>query len=386
MTMLVRSPRLLTPVALALLLLALGRPAAAAGPVAVAGLPPATPSPSAAPPALLTPPIAARQANGMPGSGVHALGLVSNPAARPVPYSYFAGQPALPAAVDLSQYNPPVGDQGGLLSCVSWATGYYLRGWYAKRDGYYPTGGAGSTGSYAPMYLYSQLVHGQNVGTFFKDNLSILQQQGIDTRADYTQGDYDYKDLPAAGETANATHFKLASYSDVGGSNLQQWIETSLASGNPVAIGIPVYPEFDHASVANPLVGVPLPGEPSRGNHAVFASAYDANGLWIENQWGTNWGKNGWAELSWSFVNHYAFEAVSEAPLVPGGTVPNVLHQLPSPAASAVRAAGFAVVLASAADRTCNYLGRVIAESPRWANFGSTVTLTIGTRPPTPCP
>lgn len=115
------------------------------------------------------------------------------------------------ASVDLSQYAPPVGDQGSVLSCVSWATGYYLRGWYAKRDGYYPSGGASNTGSYAPMYPYSQLVHGQNTGTNFNDTLNILQQQGIDTRADYTQGDYNYTSPPTSVETANAAHIKIAS-------------------------------------------------------------------------------------------------------------------------------------------------------------------------------
>jgi Papain family cysteine protease len=336
---------------------------------------------------LLTPPVAALRANGMPGNGIHALGFTPNPAApRAAPFSTFL---AVPASVDLSQYNPPVGDQGGLGSCVSWATGYYLRGWYAKRDGYYPAGGAGNTGSFAPMYLYSQLTHGKDIGTYFGDNLNIMQQQGIDTRADYTQGDYDNTNLPTFSETANASHIRLASYNDVSGSNLQNWIETKLAGGDPVAIGIPVYPEFDHASAANPLVGLPKAGETSRGGHAVFASKYDANGLWIENSWGTSFGLNGWAELSWSFVNQYADEAVSEVPLSPGGPVPNVRGETFSLATSIVHAAGFAVALASAPDPTCENIRLVYRESPApgsFAVYGSTVTLTVGTRPRTPCP
>jgi hypothetical protein len=338
----------------------------------------------------LTPPVAALQANGVPGSGIHALGFVANPAVpRAAPLLSVAPSSSLPASVDLSQYNPPVGDQGGLESCTSWATGYYLRGWYAKHDGYYPAGGAGGTGSFAPMYLYSQLVHGQNVGTSFAGNLGILRQQGIDARADYSQGDYDNADLPTAGETYGAGRVKLASYNDVSGPNLQNWIETTLASGNPVAIGIPVYPEFDHASAANPLVGLPQPGEASRGGHAVFASKYDANGLWIENSWGTSYGLNGWAELSWSFVNQYANEAVSEAPLTPGVPVPNVRGETPTRAGAAIHAAGFAVALTSVADSTCNNIGLIIGENPApgsWAAPGSTVTLTVGARPRTPCP
>jgi hypothetical protein len=382
----VNPPMLLAQALVALLMLAMARPVYADGRISNSGA-----SSSVAIAGPLTPPVAALQANGMPGTGIHALGYVSNPAVqRPVLQA--AVQIGLPAAVDLSQYNPPVGDQGNVGSCVSWATGYYLRGWYARRDGYYPAGGAGGTGSYAPMYLYSQLTHGNggpNVGTYFNDNLNILQQQGIDTRADYSQGDYDYRDLPTAGETASAAHIRLATYSNVGGSNLQNWIEASLAGGNPVAIGIPVYPEFDHASAASPLVDVPRPGESSRGGHAVFASKYDANGLWIENSWGTSFGLNGWAELSWSFVNQFAAEAVSEVPLLPGVAVPGVIGEAFSPAASTVRAAGFAVALASAVDRTCNFIGVVMAERPgsgSLAERGSTITLTVGTRPHMPCP
>jgi hypothetical protein len=332
----------------------------------------------------LTPPVAALLATGMPSSGAHALGFTPNPAA-PLYISTTNVRLALPAAVDLSRYNPPVGDQGYLESCTSWATGYYLRGWYAKRDGYYPAGGAGGTGSFAPMYLYSQIVHGQNIGTKFSDNLNILRQ-GSDTRADYFQGDYDYKDLPTGNETTNAVHYTIASYNDVSGSNLQGWIEASIAGGNPVAIGFPVYPEFDHASASDPLVGLPSAGERSRGTHAVFASKYDANGLWIENSWGTGFGLNGWAELSWSFVNRYVYEAINEVPMLPSGPVPVVVGQAPIPAAAAVRAAGFAVTFAPVADPTCNYLGRVKEEYPRWAEYGSTVTLAIGARPRTPCP
>jgi hypothetical protein len=319
----------------------------------------------------------------MPGDGTHALGLVPNPAA---PQYANPGilRLALPAAIDLSQYNPPVGDQGNVRSCVSWATGYYLRGWYAERDGYYPAGGTG-TGNFAPMYLYSQLVHGQNAGTYFKDNLNILQR-GIDTRADYSQGDYDYLELPTDRETYNATHYTIASYSEVSGPNLQGWIETTMAGGNPIAIGIPVYPEFDQASASNPLVGLPKRGEASRGGHAVFASKYDANGLWIENSWGTGYGLNGYVELSWGFVNRYASEAVREVPMPPSGPVPVVVGQAQIPAAATVHAAGFAVSFVPAADPTCNFIGRVTAENPRWAVYGSTITLTIGARPRTPCP
>jgi hypothetical protein len=271
--------------ALGCLVTATMTPTAHAASAPVAGVQPLT-----GPAGPLQPPAAALQPTGAPSSGYHSLGFV--PSAAPSPRhspKLLTPMSLLPSAVDLSQYNPPVGNQGNVNSCTSWATDYYLRGYYAKRGGYYPPSTRPDTnGGFAPMYLYAQIVRGQNVGTTFGANLSLLQQQGIDSRADYYQGDDDYTDQPTASERANASHDMIASYYDVSGSNLQNWIETSIANGNPVAIGIPIYPNFDAANSTNYYVDVPTSGT-SRGNHAVYASKYDANGLWIENQWGTGW-------------------------------------------------------------------------------------------------
>src|SRR5579885_1481342 len=106
-----------------------------------------------------------------------------------------------PPSVDLSQYDPPVGNQGQVNSCGSWATGYTLLGWYANK---YGVGGA----PYAPMYVYSQLTGGRTIGTTLPGNLSLEQQQGIDTQSDYTQGNYDYWDQPTPAERQNASHYK----------------------------------------------------------------------------------------------------------------------------------------------------------------------------------
>ncbi len=48
--------------------------------------------------------------------------------------------------------------------------------------------------------------------------------------------------------------------------------------------------------------------------HALFAYGYDQRGLLVENEWGTDWGYNGYAELSWGFVAAFGQEVASITP------------------------------------------------------------------------
>ncbi len=246
----------------------------------------------------------------------HPLGALLTPGLQrglsPAARSLVSNAAALPANVDLSAWAPPVGDQGMIGSCTSWATGYYYRYWLRNHA-------RGETGLFAPMYLYSQALVGFNGGSSIKANIDVLGSQGIARQSDYAQGSYDYADPPTADERAAARPFSITSYSllfdghsgvDTGARDA---VEASMAAGAPVLLAIPVYNNFDAATRENPLIGEPSDGMTLRGIHAVFAPAYDAYGVWFENSWGPDWAKSGWAELSWAFVERYAGEAWSMA-------------------------------------------------------------------------
>lgn len=253
---------------------------------------------------LIQPPARALVAVGTPTHETrHGLGFAA-PRRRVRPVLVAGG--VLPPAVDLSADAPPVGDQGSVNACVSWALAYGLRAWYARRDDAYPAGG------FAPMYTYSQVSGGQNVPTSFGATLAVLASQGVDTAADYWQGPGNYWTPPTAAE-----HINAAPYRTIAGRTLfagagqgwvaQQAIEQALASGNPVDLGIPVYANFYSAGPGSYYIDGTAGA--FYGGHAVAVYRYDANGVWLENSWGTGWGLNGWAELSWSFVEQYAYEA-----------------------------------------------------------------------------
>ncbi len=225
---------------------------------------------------------------------------------------------APPASADISQYNPPVADQGDTNACVAWVTAYYMRGWYARRDGTYPAGGPDGTGGFAPMYLYTQITRGRNIPISFDDAFALLATQGVAARDAYTQGDQDYADAPTLGERTSAASYKTAGATVLfqgtnQGDAARLAIEKSIAGGDPIGLGIPVYDNFWNADSTHAYIDGAL--GTNHGNHTVFATRYDSNGLWIENQWGTSWGRNGWAELSWSFVERQAWEAVTMRPV-----------------------------------------------------------------------
>ena len=266
-------------------------------------------------------------------AGRPSQGFIPNKQAPPTPRVAYSGQ--LPTQVDLSAFNPPVGDQmvesgtGGIIgdnSCTAWATGYYLRGWYAKRDGYIPSGG------FAPMYLYAQIAQGVDNGSTFSQNLDIEKNQGIDSSGDYLQGPLDYIRQPTDAERTNAARYKITDYADfsrqddiTGGGLLVNWIKVALANRTPVVIGIPLYAEFVNAKMNSSFVTTPKNTNTFQGYHAIFVYGYDERGVLVENSWGTGWGNNGFGELSWDFVRQYASEVASITPQSP----PPSWQQLP---------------------------------------------------------
>ncbi len=219
--------------------------------------------------------------------------------------------PGLPRTVDLSRYDLPPGDQGFVGSCAAWATTYSLAGWWANRQ-HLP--GA----PFATMAVYHTSGYGEDMGSLLVANL-IAGMGGLVPMGFYTQGNYNYRSPLTPGERSIARHYRVADWYAVyqpaafdthTGTFFQQddarhAIERSLAQGVPVVLSLTVFKAMQATNAAHPYVGVEAARTGIDGVHAVFASHYDAHGLWIENEWGLGWGRGGYAELSWDFVNKY---------------------------------------------------------------------------------
>lgn len=238
-------------------------------------------------------------------------GFALDASARSAPTTAYSG--SLPDRVDLNSFNPPVADQGSEAMCTAWATGYYLRGWYAKRDGYYPPTG------FSADFTYDQAPHTADGSTSFADNLQTQMTEGLDTIGDFHMSG-DATSPVSDADITNAARYKIASYSVVGNPGGSQafaaYIKQTLAAQTPLAIGVETSRGFDqlNAQSASNLV---TDTSSQTGRHALFAYGYDQDGLLVENEWGTDWGYNGYAVLSWAYVESFGLEVVTISPRVP---------------------------------------------------------------------
>lgn len=215
----------------------------------------------------------------------------------------------LPASVSLRQWSAPVADQKTTNSCVAWSLGYSMLGWYAN---YY-----GQPKNFAPMYVYSQTHLPNDGGSYVQDAYDVLGKQGIVLQSQYPQGNYNFTTPPSSDQKAAAAVNKvtaahwLYNSDSAPGESAQVAIKTAIAAKHPVALGIVLYDPLVDLNASNSMLrGSQItPSTPSSGGHEVLVVGYDESGVTIQNQWGIDWGRNGFATLDWDFVKRYSRDA-----------------------------------------------------------------------------
>ena len=252
----------------------------------------------------------------------------------------------LPAAVDLTGFAVPPGNQGQYGACGSFTTAYTIGGWLSNYTHH-------SGAPFDPMYVYNQLNGGSaSRGTTFAGNFGILESQGDVEAAYWTHPFTDYRSKPNAAELANAGLHKLTAHTTLfsgpdQGATASTAIKTALANNQPVAIGLPVTAGFDSLNSSDSTLTLAEAGGALRGYHAVAALGYDATGIVIENSWGPNWANHGFATLAWDFVESKVTEAYAAGTFVTGqNTLTPVVTQLSN---AAVNTAGGTTLTVTAA-------------------------------------
>jgi C1A family cysteine protease len=216
----------------------------------------------------------------------------------------------LAPSVDLRAFCSPIVDQGPLGSCTANAAAGLVEYFEKRSFGRYISasrlfiykttrdllGVTGDTGAYLRSTMGALALFGAppeqylpyNVNTFDAEPSAFCYAFGANYQA------LQYFRLDAAGLT---------------GDQVLQSIKTFLDGGFPSMFGFPVYDEYMHLP-ANGLAAYPSANSTLYGGHANDAVGYDDNlmigpdkgALLVRNSWGTGWGLNGYAWLSYKYV------------------------------------------------------------------------------------
>ena len=230
-----------------------------------------------------------------------------------------AGQ-GLPQSMDNSAGLPPVADQGSQHSSHAWALAYYCetyeegraRGWDVNAPEH----------QFSPAFLYNQVAPFDE-GTSFAELLPLLVAQGCATLADAPYVESDFTTWPSYAAFRDAINYRLQSYTWLGYGltpGVVASMKSLLAGGELCVMEVPVFrPDanteglLERLNPANCFYTMPPDDDVYLGaNQALTVVGYDdaalagSGAFKVVNSWGAGWGNQGFAWLSYEFVQAFA--------------------------------------------------------------------------------
>ncbi len=234
----------------------------------------------------------------------------------------------LPSKVDLCDELPDVASQNWQGSCVAWATGYYYKTFQEGKEHQWDLNNPSHICS--PAFVYNQVNSGNDDGSFPLDAFRLIRTSGCASLTDMPYNPDDNATLPNKEQQRNALKWRAQDYyffyantnnlnsgkrsTPVSDDTLKAMKE-HLANGDIFVISIPYYNELgklktdfytkDHTKLSY-----------QDGGHALVVCGYDNNagngqgGFRVKNSWGTDWGQNGLAYLSYEFIKYFSQEAL----------------------------------------------------------------------------
>ena len=224
----------------------------------------------------------------------------------------YGSDSSIPSEVDWSNREPPVGDQGQQGSCVAWATGYYYKTYQEGKEHKWDL--STSDHQFSPAFIYNQINGGQDSGSTIADAMKLIRQKGCDTLSEFPYSDTDYTAQPTNVQLQEALSYRSVGYSEFfsgqRNANIDE-LKKYLATGDTIVFAIPVYSNFMYApNDPNYVVGTKKKGR-YFGGHAIQCVGYNdtLQAFKIINSWGTGWGYKGYTNVSYDFIQQYAWEA-----------------------------------------------------------------------------
>jgi hypothetical protein len=192
---------------------------------------------------------------------------------------------------------------------VAWSTGYYLAGFQEGREHSWNL--KDSAHQFSAAFVYNQINGGADNGSSPSAALNLMQKKGVASLAAMPYRAGDYRSLPSANQNQDALPYTIGSWAyfqqgDVAG------MKAHLAGGDLVSLSVPVYSNFMYPTdPCNKPIGAPTGS--MYGGHQITLVGYDdtKQAFRFANSWGTGWGCQGYAWLSYDFVAHSAWNGYS---------------------------------------------------------------------------
>jgi len=216
----------------------------------------------------------------------------------------FVADPAisLPQSVDLRPQCSPVEDQGQLGACTSFGTIGALE-FLELKDGK-PL----NILSHLFEYYNSRLLEGttnQDSGAQIRDAIKAAKMYGICTEKTLPYIIKNFKKKPSTACYTEATKYELITYKTV--NQTLNDMQSCLASGYPIIIGMSVYESFESQEVAQTgIVPMPKNNEQLLGGHCVLVVGYDnaSQRFIVKNSWNTTWGIQGYFTIPYAYLTN----------------------------------------------------------------------------------
>jgi len=218
---------------------------------------------------------------------------------------HLVAPPLMPVltSVDLSEWMPPITDQGQEGSCTA-QTGVRILAWLYKRF-------KNEDLAFSAQFLYraERLSEGDalsDAGAMSRTMMACMKEVGVCLETTDPYQDSGWSTPTTQDMLAEAAKYKIGAYHRV--SDLAT-LKSVLSSGYPASMAINVYDSFQSDLVAGTgTVSLPNPRrERNLGGHEVTVYGYSdiSKVLLLDNSWGSKWGNKGQFTLPydyWPFV------------------------------------------------------------------------------------
>lgn len=199
---------------------------------------------------------------------------------------------AVPVAIDLRQWLPPVMDQGAIGSCTAHGVSAAARYHIIRRNTTYDF-----EMSRLQLYYDSREIEGaadSDAGAEIRDVIKTLAKKGVGHEEAWPYNMTKFADRPPQEVYDDAVQYKALKYARVAVDT--NMVKKTLAAGTPVIIGISLYASFESEEIAKTgIVPMPAPHEGMVGGHCMLIAGYGQKPghFTVRNSWGTDWGDKG---------------------------------------------------------------------------------------------